>query len=245
MLEPRAADAAARRAAARGCRRYVPALAARARRPGRRRCSRSTRELLRALVERLDRGAGQERAGVPRPARARACSPPRPARAPVVFDDDPRAAATDARRPARASAPRRPGRERPARVRDRARRSALAAARLAEVVTLWPGRDAYADHSADASAAADSRCGTALAPVAHELYLAHDLHLALTGAARRRPRDRAGARGLGGARDRVGATGTAMAGARCGPRLGRERRPDAQRPRAAARSVATDCGASR
>ena len=59
----------------------------------------------------------------------------------------------------------------------------LAEARLAEVVTVWPGRDAYADHSVAAIGGAPFVLWDPLVPVAHELYVGHDLHLALTGAA--------------------------------------------------------------
>lgn len=60
---------------------------------------------------------------------------------------------------------------------------ALAAAQLAEVVTLWPGKDAYADHSAAAMGNQPFTLFTALQPVPHELYLAHDSYFALAGAA--------------------------------------------------------------
>jgi hypothetical protein len=59
---------------------------------------------------------------------------------------------------------------------------ALAAARLTDVVSLWPGRDAWADHSADALSGTPFTLFSPLAPVAHEWYLGHDVHLALTGA---------------------------------------------------------------
>jgi hypothetical protein len=58
---------------------------------------------------------------------------------------------------------------------------ALAAARLTDVVAVLPAQDAYADHSA---ALAGSGPVTLFAPtgqVPHELYLAHDVHLALAG----------------------------------------------------------------
>jgi hypothetical protein len=58
---------------------------------------------------------------------------------------------------------------------------ALTQARVAEVVSLWPGRDAYADHSADALGGRPFTLWTGLQPVPHELYLAHDLHFALSG----------------------------------------------------------------
>ena len=57
----------------------------------------------------------------------------------------------------------------------------LAQARLAEVVTFWPGRDEYADHSADAIGGRPFTLWDGLQPVAHELYLASDRHFALAG----------------------------------------------------------------
>jgi predicted phage baseplate assembly protein len=58
---------------------------------------------------------------------------------------------------------------------------ALASAKLTDVFTLWPGRDAYADHSADAVAGRAFTLFQQLEPVPHALYLAHDRLLALTG----------------------------------------------------------------
>jgi hypothetical protein len=58
---------------------------------------------------------------------------------------------------------------------------ALASAKLTDVVTLWPGRDAYADHSVDAAAGRPFTLFQPLQPVPHALYLAHDRLLALTG----------------------------------------------------------------
>jgi predicted phage baseplate assembly protein len=60
---------------------------------------------------------------------------------------------------------------------------ALAAARIAEVVTVWPARDAYADHSAEAIGGRPFTLWEPLQPIRHELYLAHPLHLALAGRA--------------------------------------------------------------
>lgn len=59
---------------------------------------------------------------------------------------------------------------------------ALTQASLAEVVTLWPGRDAYCDHTVDAVGGRPFALWQSLEPVAHELYLAHDLDFALAGA---------------------------------------------------------------
>ncbi|HKP29659.1 MAG TPA: hypothetical protein VJU15_09655, partial [Gemmatimonadales bacterium] len=59
---------------------------------------------------------------------------------------------------------------------------ALAKASLAQVVSLWPGRDAWRDHTADLAAARGFRLFDSLEPVPHVLYLAHDTVLALAGA---------------------------------------------------------------
>jgi hypothetical protein len=58
---------------------------------------------------------------------------------------------------------------------------ALASAKLTDVITLWPGRDAYATHSADAATGRPFTLFEPLEPVPHALYLAHDTLLALTG----------------------------------------------------------------
>lgn len=58
---------------------------------------------------------------------------------------------------------------------------ALAAAKLTDVFSLWPGRDAYADHSASATSRTPFTLFTSLTPVRHEWYLGHEVHLALTG----------------------------------------------------------------
>jgi hypothetical protein len=60
----------------------------------------------------------------------------------------------------------------------------LCAARLVQVASLWPGRDAFADHSADAAGGVPLQLFTSLQPVGHQLYLAHDRILALAGRAR-------------------------------------------------------------
>ncbi len=60
---------------------------------------------------------------------------------------------------------------------------ALAAADLVEVVTLWPGKDAYADHSSAALGSQPFTLFNNLQPLPHELYLAHGTHFALAGQA--------------------------------------------------------------
>jgi len=58
---------------------------------------------------------------------------------------------------------------------------ALAGAHISQVVTLWPGRDAYADHTAAALHGDAFTLFDSLIPVRHELYLSHDTQLALAG----------------------------------------------------------------
>jgi hypothetical protein len=73
-----------------------------------------------------------------------------------------------------------PGRSDPL-VFETERMIGLAAAKLAEVVTVWPGKDAYADHTADASGGRPFTLFEPLRSVPHELYLAHGVHFALAG----------------------------------------------------------------
>jgi Baseplate J-like protein len=56
-------------------------------------------------------------------------------------------------------------------------------AKLTDVATIWPGRDAYADHSSAATAGEQYTLFQPLAPIEHTLYLAHDVHFALSGRA--------------------------------------------------------------
>ena len=108
--------------------------------------------------------------------------PAQAARAPIVFE----LSAERRRHPgARRYATRRTaasGEERADYFRDRAR-TGLGAANLSQVVTLWPGRDQYPDHTA--ALAAERICSAlpkpALLDTPHELYLAHEKLLALAG----------------------------------------------------------------
>jgi len=58
---------------------------------------------------------------------------------------------------------------------------ALASASLVQVATVWPGRDAWADHSAAVVSGTPFTLFEPLVPVAHEMYLAHDICFALAG----------------------------------------------------------------
>lgn len=105
--------------------------------------------------------------------------PAQGARAPVVFTTLPGGgdgqAPAGTRLNAKNAAPEQPL------VFETERTVTLTQARVAEVVSLWPGRDAYADHSADVLGGRPFTLWTGLQQVPHELYLAHDLHFALSG----------------------------------------------------------------
>jgi len=108
--------------------------------------------------------------------------PAQPARAPlvVVLAAD----AADVRMPlgTRVAAPPPPGSSRQIAF-ETERATGIAAAKLTDVLSLWPGRDQYLDHSADLAAglafsAFDAR---ALQNTPHALYIAHDRLLAIAG----------------------------------------------------------------
>ncbi len=110
--------------------------------------------------------------------------PAQPARAPIVVElaDD----AADVRMPAgtRIAAP--PPAGATAQITYETERAlGVAVAKLAEVRTLWPGRDEFCDHSAALAAAAPFTLFDPLTrePTPHALYIAHDTLLALAGSA--------------------------------------------------------------
>lgn len=105
--------------------------------------------------------------------------PAQAARAPVVFQARPNLGDSSIAARTRVGA-QVPGLAEPV-MFETERAIALPAAQLAEVVTLWPGRDSYADHSADAIAGRPFTLFAPLKPVPHEVYLAHDVHFALAG----------------------------------------------------------------
>lgn len=107
--------------------------------------------------------------------------PAQPARAPVVFQPLPRAGDSRVEAGARLGAEA-PGRPAPIRFETESA-IALAGARLTDVVSLWPDRDAAAVHSAAAAGGQPFTLWERLAPVAHALYLAHDTLFALKGGA--------------------------------------------------------------
>ncbi|GGN94511.1 hypothetical protein GCM10011579_094070 [Streptomyces albiflavescens] len=109
-------------------------------------------------------------------------TPPQPARVPVVF----RLAegAADVRLPAgtRVAAPPPPGASAQL-VYETEQPTGLTATGLREIVSLWPGRDQYLDHSPEHEQRLPFRPfdRPALRKVPHELYLGHDLLLNLSG----------------------------------------------------------------
>jgi hypothetical protein len=107
--------------------------------------------------------------------------PSKPARAPVVFRPAP--SARDGRIEAGtrlgASVPGVPG----PMVFETESAIAMAAAKLVEVVSLWPARDQFADHSSDFAGGRPFTTFKPAQPVQHELYFAHKTLLAFAGMA--------------------------------------------------------------
>lgn len=98
--------------------------------------------------------------------------PARPARAPIVFKTF--AGMGDGRAPAGTRVGAQvPGSSSPL-VFETESAIALAAARLTDIVTIWPDRDAAAVHSPDATGGRPFTLFRPLSPVPHEIYLAHD-----------------------------------------------------------------------
>ncbi|WP_437569823.1 putative baseplate assembly protein [Sorangium sp. So ce542] len=109
----------------------------------------------------------------------------RAARAPVVFQLNDKASASAAPAGTAVAAPPAPGGSEPI-VFETERAVGITAGRLAQVVSLWPGRDAFIDHSAAFAAGRAFRTFAAdeLDPVEHIIYLSHEKLLALSGSTR-------------------------------------------------------------
>jgi len=111
--------------------------------------------------------------------------PARPARAAVVFRLSETAPAIRLPAASQVAAP--PPPETPSQVVFETERAlGLSAARLSQVVSMWPGRDQYLDHSAAFLAGETIRTfdRPRLKDTPHVLYLAHDTLLALAGSSR-------------------------------------------------------------
>ncbi|MGY3036610.1 hypothetical protein ACVIIV_005780 [Bradyrhizobium sp. USDA 4354] len=107
------------------------------------------------------------------------------ARAPIVFQLSPQASDSSAPAGTRVAAPPAAGSSQPI-MFETERATGIAAASLAEVISLWPGRDQYIDHSVDYLAGRPFTVfqGTQLQPTPHVLYLAHSTVLAFAGTSR-------------------------------------------------------------
>jgi hypothetical protein len=135
---------------------------------------------LRALAERLNRAPDKNKLAF-LDMLGLSLLPAQAARAPLAFQLVPNAG--DSRAPAGTRVGARvAGRTEPL-VFETERTIGLTVAKLAAVVTLWPARDAYADHSAAAASGEPFALFDLLRPVEHVLYLAHDAHFALAGRA--------------------------------------------------------------
>ncbi len=104
------------------------------------------------------------------------------ARAPIVFQLSPQASDSGAPAGTRIAAPPAPGSSQPI-MFETERATGIAAGSLVEVVSLWPGRDQYIDHSADYLAGRPITIfqSAQLQPTPHTLYLGHSTVLAFAG----------------------------------------------------------------
>ncbi len=103
--------------------------------------------------------------------------PAQAARAPVVFQLIPGASASRAAAGTRVGAEI-PGRSEPL-VFETEQAIALSGAKLVDVATVWPGRDRWAAHTPAFAASQPFSLFERGEPIAHEIYLAHDVHFAL------------------------------------------------------------------
>jgi len=108
--------------------------------------------------------------------------PPQPSRAPVVFTPVPSAA--DAIIPARTRLSAKVAGQTNPLIFETEQDGAMAAAKLTDVLTLWPDQDKYADHSSDAAGKRTFRLFNPLLPVPHEFYIAHETVLTFSGSSR-------------------------------------------------------------
>ena len=108
--------------------------------------------------------------------------PPQPARAPVVFTPVPNSA--DATIPARTRLSARVAGLPTPLIFETEQDGAMAAAKLTDVVTLWPAQDRFADHSGSVAGKRGFTLFHPLSAVAHEFYVAHDTILSFSGSPR-------------------------------------------------------------
>jgi len=108
--------------------------------------------------------------------------PPQPSRAPVVFTPVPSAA--DAIIPARTRLSAKVPTQSTPLIFETEQDGAMAAAKLTDVVTLWPDQDKYAEHSSNAAGKRPFTLFDPLTPVHHEFYIAHETVLTFSGTSR-------------------------------------------------------------
>jgi hypothetical protein len=108
--------------------------------------------------------------------------PAQGARTPVTFKLQDKARGGSAPAGTRISAPPPPGSNQPI-MFETERSTGIRAGKLVQVVSLWPGRDEYIDHSAanEAGEPVLAFARSLLGPVPHHLYLSHSVLLALSG----------------------------------------------------------------
>ena len=105
--------------------------------------------------------------------------PPQPSRAPVVFTPVPNAADAIIPERTRLSA-KLPGTPAPL-IFETDQQAAMAAAKLTDVITLWPARDRYAVHTAEAAGKRSFTLFEPLQDVPHVFYLAHETVFTFSG----------------------------------------------------------------
>jgi hypothetical protein len=139
--------------------------------------------ILSAVLERLNQAPGKEKLAFLDLLGLRLV-PAQPARAPIVFTLTQGASDTSAPEGTQVAAPPPPGSSQQI-VFSTEEDAAVSAASLSEVISLWPGRDQFIDHSA--AFAADQSFtlfqDLQLQPTDHILYLAHSQYLAFAGSA--------------------------------------------------------------
>ena len=139
--------------------------------------------LLGAILQRLNQAPGKHKLAFLDLLGLRLVSA-QPARAPIVFSLTQGASDTSAPEGTQVAAPPPPGGTQQI-VFSTEQDAAVAAAKLSEVVSLWPGRDQYIDHSAALLAAQPLTLfeNLQLTATDHILYLGHSKYLAFAGTA--------------------------------------------------------------
>ncbi len=140
-------------------------------------------QLLGAILQRLNQAPGKDKLAFLDLLGLRLV-PAQPARAPIVFALAQNASDTSAPEGTQVAAPPPPGSSQQI-VFSTEQDAAVAAAKLTEVVSLWPGRDEYINHSAALAAGQPFTLfqNLQLQPTDHILYLGHSKYLAFAGTA--------------------------------------------------------------